>query len=82
MPHFYDTCAGPIEGLCLPLLAWDVLHRENIDTINQLRAKADQLEQLDGIGSRMAHIIRQELARATAPEEQMSHAEQLDAWTA
>lgn len=82
MPHFYDTCVGSIEGLCLPLLAWDVLRRENIDTINQLRVKADQLEQLDGIGSRMAHIIRQELARATALEEQMSYGEQLDAWTA
>jgi DNA-directed RNA polymerase alpha subunit len=82
MPHFYDTCAGPIEGLYLPPIAWEVLRRENIDTVDQLRANADSLEQLDGIGSRMAHVIRQELARFTPPEEQASVRAHFDAWTA
>ena len=82
MPHFYDTCAGPIEGLYLPPLAWEVLRRENIDTVYQLRANVDRLEQLDGIGSRMAHVIRQELARNTLPEESTSRGERLNAWAA
>ena len=82
MPHFYDTCAGPIEGLYLPALAWEVLRRENIDTVDQLRANADRLEQLDGIGSRMAHVIRQELAHTMSPGERTSGGAQCDAWTA
>ena len=45
MPHFYDTCAGPIEGLYLPPIAWEVLRRENIQTMDQLRANAGRLEQ-------------------------------------
>jgi len=81
MPHFYDTCAGPIEGLYLPPLAWEVLRRENIDTVDQLRANADRLEQLDGIGFRMARVIRQELAHIMSPEERTSGGAQLDAWT-
>ena len=44
MTHFYDTCAGPIEGLYLPPIAWEVLQRENIQTLDQFRASADQLE--------------------------------------
>ena len=60
MAHFYDTCAGPIEGLYLPPIAWEVLQRENIHTIDQLRANADRLEQFDGISAGMAHMIRLE----------------------
>jgi hypothetical protein len=50
MPHFYDTCAGPIAGLYLPPIAWEVLQRENIQTLDELRANADRLEQFDGLG--------------------------------
>ncbi len=50
MSHFYDTCAGSIEGLYLPPIAWEVLRRENIQTMDQLRANADRLEQFEGIG--------------------------------
>ncbi len=50
MPHFYDTYAGPIAGLYLPLIAWEVLQRENIQTMDELRANADRLEQFDGLG--------------------------------
>ena len=62
MPHFYDTCAGHIEGLYLPPVAWEVLRRENIQTLDQLRANADQLEQFDGISVRIAQVIRLALA--------------------
>jgi hypothetical protein len=62
MFHFDDICAGPIAGLYLPRMAWDVLRREKIRTIDQLMAKADQLEQFDGIEPRMAQVIRQALA--------------------
>ena len=40
MFHFDDICAGPIDGLSLPPMAWDVLRREEIQTIDQLMAKA------------------------------------------
>lgn len=82
MPHFYDTCAGPIEGLYLPPIAWEVLQRENIQTLDQLRANAHQLEQFDGISIRMAQVIRLALAYATPFEEQTVSAKQFDAWGA
>ncbi len=70
MPRFYDTCAGPSGGLYLPPGAWDVLQREKIQTLEQLRAMADRLEQVVGIESRMAEVIREALARVAPPEEQ------------
>ncbi len=82
MPHFYDTCAGPIEGLYLPPVAWEVLQRENIQTLDQLRANAHQLEQFDGISVRMAQVIRLALAYATPFEEQTLSPKQYDAWSA
>ena len=33
MPRHFPPCEGSIEGLDLPQLAWDVLHREGIQTI-------------------------------------------------
>jgi len=82
MPRPYEACAGPIEGLCLPSTAWDVLHRENIETIGQLRAVAGQLERLDGIDSKTAQAIRRELDRVAAPGEQTFGEGQLSAWGA
>jgi hypothetical protein len=82
MPHFYDTCAGPIEGLYLPPIAWEVLERENIQTLDQIRANAHQLEQFDGISIRMAQVIRLALAYATPFEEQTAGTKQNDAWSA
>jgi hypothetical protein len=78
----YETCEGPIEGLFLPRLAWDVLRRENIRTIGELRAVAGQLERFDGIGPITAQVIRLELNRLAAPEEQPSGDGQLSAWGA
>jgi hypothetical protein len=82
MPHFYDTCAGPIEGLYLPPIAWDVLHKENIQTMDQLRANADWLEQFDGISVRMAQVIRLALAYVAPFEEQTSSMKQYGSWVA
>jgi hypothetical protein len=46
-----------------------VLKRENITTLDQLRAVAHQLERFENIGARTATVIREELARAAASEE-------------
>jgi hypothetical protein len=70
MPRFYDTCAGPIGGLYLPPVAWGVLQRETIQTLEQLVDIADRLEQFDGMEPRMAEVIREALARVAAPEDQ------------
>jgi hypothetical protein len=82
MPHFYDTCAGSIEGLYLPLIAWEVMRRENIQTLDQLRENADRLEQFDGISVRMAQVIRLALAYVAPFEEQISSIGHYDAWGA
>jgi hypothetical protein len=80
MPRHFQPCEGPIEGLYVPQLAWDVFHRENIQTIDQLRAVAGQLEQFDSIGPITARVIRQELDRVAAPGEQLSGDGQLSVW--
>ena len=82
MPHVYDTCPGPIEGLYLPPIAWEVLRRENIETMDQLRANAHQLEQFDGISPRMAQVIRLALAYVIPFEEQTSGTKLYDTWSA
>ncbi len=70
MPRFYDTCAGPIRGLYLPPVAWAMLQREKIQTLEQLVDLADRLEQVDGMEPRMAEVIREALARVAPPKEQ------------
>jgi hypothetical protein len=82
MPHVYDTCPGPIEGLYLPPIAWEVLQRENIQTVDQLRANAHQLEQFDGVSPRMAQVIRVALAYGIPCEEQTSSTKLYGAWSA
>jgi CRP-like cAMP-binding protein len=67
--HFTDRCAGPIKGLSLPLSVWNALSEEGITTIDQLRAVADDLEQIPGIGVKLARITRDELARVSSPDE-------------
>ena len=61
---------GPIEGLRLPLKAWDVLRKAKITTLDELRAVADRLQRLERIGPKTAEVIRAELARVAAVEEQ------------
>ena len=82
MPHFYRTCAGPIGGLYLPPIAWDVLQRENIQTMDHLRANAHRLEQFDGIEPRMAQVIRQALAHVASSEERPLSKTPYDPWSA
>ena len=78
MPHFYDSCAGPIKGLHLPRIAWKMLRREHIETIDQLRANADRLAQLDGIEARTMQAIRQALAFDKRPLDKKRY----DSWSA
>jgi hypothetical protein len=66
--HFDERWEGPIKGLRLPLIVWNTLMDEGITTLDQLWAVADQLERLPGIGSKMARVTRDELARGSAPE--------------
>ncbi len=82
MPRFYDTSAGPIGGLYLPPLAWDVLQREKIQTLEQLVDIADRLELVEGIDPRMAQVIREALARVAPPEEQVTGGMLLGPWCA
>jgi hypothetical protein len=62
MTHGDDICAGPIGGLYLPSVAWDLLRREKIQTIDQLMAIVHRLEQVDGVEPRVAQMIRQAIA--------------------
>ncbi len=66
--HFNEHWAGPIRGLRLPLIVWSALRDEGITTLGELRAVADRLECLPGIGPKMARVTREELARASVPE--------------
>lgn len=65
--HFNERWEGPIKGLRLPLIVWNTLMDEGITTLDELRAIADQLERLPGIGSKMAWVTREELAHASDP---------------
>jgi len=71
MPCHYEAFEGPIEGLYLPRLAWDVFHRENTQTIDQLRTVAHRLERFEEFGPTTVHTIRQELDRVAGPGEQL-----------
>jgi hypothetical protein len=65
--HVNDRWGGPIRGLRLPLNAWKSLGDEGITTIDGLRAIADRLERCPGIGPKTAQVIREEIARVSAP---------------
>ncbi len=65
---FFDDCEGPIQGLRLPLNAWNALQTGGITTIDQLRVMADRIQWLPGIGSKMALTIRVELGRVALLE--------------
>jgi hypothetical protein len=63
---FYQRYDGPIRGLRLPLKTWDVLRRQNITTMDDLKAAADRVHRFEGIGAKTARLIREEIARVTA----------------
>jgi hypothetical protein len=69
MSYLHETCEGPIEGLFLLPSTWEVLHRENIETMTQLRAMAGWIEQIPGIRLEAAQLIRGELARMKSLEQ-------------
>jgi hypothetical protein len=70
--HYHERWEGPIRGLRLPLAAWNRLMDEGITTIDELKAAADRLERIPRIGSKTARLIREEIARISAPEERSS----------
>jgi hypothetical protein len=82
MSQPYETCDGPIHGLYLPQRAWEVLDRERIRTVDQLRAVAGRLEKFEGIGPITAQTIRLELDRVAAPGEETFAEGRLSAWSA
>jgi hypothetical protein len=84
-PHLsrpYETLEGPIGGLYLPSNAWEALHRENIGTLDQLRANVDWLERFKGVEPKTAQVIRLELARVAPLEGDASDEGQPCSWSA
>ncbi|GEO18280.1 hypothetical protein [Microvirga aerophila] len=69
MPH-EAKIPGQVEGLRLPPRAWKVLQREHITNIDQLIAAAYRIDQFSGIGTKTAHVIREELVRVISLKEQ------------
>ncbi|PVE23660.1 hypothetical protein DC522_14515 [Microvirga sp. KLBC 81] len=65
----WERIGGPIRGLRLPFQAWEALRQEGITSLDRLRAMADQIHTLPGIGPKTAQLIREELARATPSKE-------------
>jgi hypothetical protein len=55
-------------SICLGLLEF---HRDDIQTIDQLRTVADHLVRIEGFGPITARAIRQELDRVAGPGEQL-----------
>ena len=82
MPYIYHTRAGSIRGLFLSPSGWELLRRENIQTIDQLRTNAERLEQFDGIEATTAQVIRQALARFVPCEDEALSTNQYVAWSA
>jgi hypothetical protein len=64
----WDRWEGPIKGLRLPQSTWEALQREGITTLEQLKATADRVHLLPGIGSKTAQLIRDEIDRVTSPD--------------
>ena len=82
MSRSYETCEGPIGGLYLPCNAWEALCRENIETLDQLKASVGWLELYEGIEPKTAQWIRLELARSAPPEGHTSDEGQPCSWSA
>jgi hypothetical protein len=82
VPRSYETCEGPIGGLYLPPNAWEALCRENIETLDQLKASVGWLELYEGMEPKTAQGIRLELARVAPPEGHRSNEGQPCSWSA
>ena len=68
---FYRRYTGPISGLHLPLKTWYVLRRQDVTTMDELRAVSDRVHRFEGIGPKTARLIRDEIVRVIAPNEQL-----------
>ncbi|QRM27357.1 helix-hairpin-helix domain-containing protein [Microvirga sp. VF16] len=65
----WECIGGSIRGLSLPFQTWEALRIEGVTTLDRLRAMADHIHTLPGIGPKTARLIREELARVTASRE-------------
>ncbi len=70
--HYHEHVEGPIRGLRLPSVVWNKLQDENITTFDQLKAAAHRLDQIFGIGPKMARVIQDEIARVAASEQKQT----------
>ncbi|KLK91310.1 hypothetical protein AA309_20845 [Microvirga vignae] len=68
--YYSSRREGHIPGLRLPQSVWVALRAQGIMHIDWLRAVADQLHLLPGIGRKSAQLVREELVRIAAPEKQ------------
>ena len=72
MSRTWERRPGHIPGLRLPAGIWAVLRKEGILTLEHLRAKADRIHRLPGIGRMATQLIRDELARVASGENHSS----------
>lgn len=63
MLYINQSYYGPIRGLRLPHNAWQALQNAEIGTLDELKAAADRIERLPGVGPKTAQVIRAELGR-------------------
>ena len=63
----WERIGVPIRGLRLPFEAWEALREEGITTLIRLRAMADHIHTVPGIGPKTAQLIREELAHVMSP---------------
>ena len=84
MPYvaLHGSCEGPVQGLRLPQSVWNVPRRENITTFEQLKAVADQIEQVLGIEPKTALVVREDIARVAALDDALSKGRPHNPWQA
>ena len=83
MPNgFHGSCEGPIGGLRLPQSVWNVLRPENITTFEQLKAIAEQIEEILGIEPKTALVVRDDIARVAARDDAPSKGRPHNPWQA
>jgi hypothetical protein len=56
----------PFDGLRLPMDAWKAIHGAHITNLEQLKAVASRLEQIQGLDPETALIIKDRLDRLAA----------------
>jgi hypothetical protein len=68
MLYVNQSYHGPIRGLRLPHKAWQALQNAEIGTLDELKAVVVRIEQMPGVGSKTAQVIRAELDRVALVE--------------